>query len=357
MNELALFAGAGGGILGGTLLGWRTVCAVEFDPYAASVLIQRQDDGILPSFPIWDDVRTFDGNPWRGIIDVVSGGFPCQDISCAGKGAGLDGKKSGLWFEFERIIGEVRPRFAFVENSPMLTVRGIDDVLGGLASLGYNAEWGVLGADDAGAPHERKRIWIVAYTDNAGSSPEQVRSEQTRCSNSACSPGDMADTARFQPGRSEQRPERERVGQSGESSSLADPSVGRQSIGWSALRNTGYSDQCGQGMANTQSVGSGAGLCEIGSEQNWNQFADCGSNISEPDRTGCEEQRGTITNDSEYEAAQCGGWWLFEPDVGRVAHGVAARVDRLKAIGNGQVPAVAALAWRVLRRRIGPKKG
>jgi DNA (cytosine-5)-methyltransferase 1 len=162
MNELALFAGAGGGILGGQLLGWRTVCAVERDPYAASVLLARQNDGFLPAFPIWDDVRTFDGRPWRGIVDVVSGGFPCQDISAAGKGAGITGERSGLWAEMARIIGEVRPRYAFVENSPLLTSRGLDVVLGDLASMGYDARWGVLGAYHAGAPHKRDRIWIVA---------------------------------------------------------------------------------------------------------------------------------------------------------------------------------------------------
>ena len=90
MNELALFAGAGGGILGGHLLGWRTVCAVEWDAYAASVLVARQNDRCLPPFPIWDDVQTFDGRPWKGVIDVISGGFPCQDISSAGRGAGID---------------------------------------------------------------------------------------------------------------------------------------------------------------------------------------------------------------------------------------------------------------------------
>lgn len=89
VNELALFAGAGGGILGGCLLGWRTVCAVEWEPYPASVLCARQNDKILPPFPVWDDVRSFDGRPWRGIVDVVSGGFPCQDISVAGGGREL----------------------------------------------------------------------------------------------------------------------------------------------------------------------------------------------------------------------------------------------------------------------------
>lgn len=83
MNELHLFAGAGGGILCGILLGHSCVCAVEIEPYCRKVLLQRQRDGILPKFPIWDDVRTFDGKPWRGKVDVVCGGFPCQDISCA----------------------------------------------------------------------------------------------------------------------------------------------------------------------------------------------------------------------------------------------------------------------------------
>ena len=162
LRELALFAGAGGGILGGLLLGWRTVCAVECDAYAASVLVARQNDGILEPFPVWDDVRTFDGRAWRGRVDVVSGGFPCQDISAAGKGAGIEGERSGLWSEMARIIGEVRPRFAFVENSPVLTSRGLDRVLGDMAEMGFDAAWGVFRASDAGASHDRARVFISA---------------------------------------------------------------------------------------------------------------------------------------------------------------------------------------------------
>lgn len=166
MNELALFAGAGGGILAGHLLGWRTVCAVEIEDYPRRVLLQRQADGLLPRFPIWDDIRTFDGKPWRERVDVISGGFPCQDISIAGKGAGLDGERSGLWTEMARIIGEIRPSFVFVENSPMLTFRGLGTVLGDLSELGFNAKWGVIGADSVGFQHRRNRIWIVAYRDS-----------------------------------------------------------------------------------------------------------------------------------------------------------------------------------------------
>jgi DNA (cytosine-5)-methyltransferase 1 len=235
MNELALFAGAGGGILGGHLLGWRTVCAVEWEPYAASVLAQRQNDGFLQAFPIWDDVRTFDGRPWRGVVDVVSGGFPCQDVSASGKGTGLDGQRSGLWCEMARIVGEVRPRFVFVENSPLLVGRGLVRVLADLATMGFDARWGVVGACHAGAPHERERLWLVAHANGRDSEPE----------------------------------------------------IERQKTHWpQALRSAGW----------------------IGGSD----------------------------------------WWDTEPPVGRVADGVGARVDRLKAIGNGQVPHAAALAWYLM---------
>jgi DNA (cytosine-5)-methyltransferase 1 len=162
VNELALFAGAGGGILAGKLLGRRVIGAVEINSFCARRLMQRQNEGHLPPFAIWDDVRTFDGRPWSGLVDVVSGGFPCTDISSAGKKAGIDGEASGLWVEMARIVREVRPRFVEVENSPMLTARGLDRVLGDLASMGFDARWGVLGSDDLGADHGRQRIWIVA---------------------------------------------------------------------------------------------------------------------------------------------------------------------------------------------------
>ena len=111
------------------------------------------------------------GRPWRGHVDVISGGFPCQDISAAGKGAGIDGERSGLWSEFARIIGEVRPRFAFVENSPNLVTRGLDRVLGDLAALGGDAEYDVLGAHHLGAPHLRDRFWLVAHFADADREP------------------------------------------------------------------------------------------------------------------------------------------------------------------------------------------
>jgi DNA (cytosine-5)-methyltransferase 1 len=220
--------------LGGLLLGWRTVCAVEIDAYCRSVLLARQRDGLLEPFPIWDDVRTFDGKPWRGHVDVISGGFPCQDISSAVRGAGIDGERSGLWSEFSRIIREVGPRHVLVENSPMLIHRGIERVLGDLAAMGFAAQWGVLGACAAGAPHTRERVWIVA-----------------------------------------------------------DASAPRRSS-----RGT--------------------------------------------HRMGARSQR------LARPSAASGAWLEGSPSQFGVADGVAHRVDRLGAIGNGQVPAVVRLAWQTL---------
>lgn len=164
MNELHLFAGAGGGILGGMLLGHTPVCAVEIDEYCRKVLLQRQRDGILRRFPIWNDIKTFNGKPWKGRVDVVAGGWPCQDISIAkADGAGIGGKRSGLWTEMARIIREVEPRYVILENSPAITFRGLGTVLGDLAEMGMDARWGVLGAEHAGGDHARRRFWCVAY--------------------------------------------------------------------------------------------------------------------------------------------------------------------------------------------------
>lgn len=240
MNELALFAGAGGGVLGGHLLGWRTVCAVEIEDYPRRVLLQRQADGIIPRFPIWDDVCTFDGKPWRGRVDVISGGFPCQDISAAGRGAGLAGARSGLWSEMSRIIGEVRPSYVLVENSPMLVTRGLNRVLADLTSMGYDTKWGIVGADDAGALHQRKRIWILANSN-------QVRLQGNR---------------------------------------------------------------------------------KVGS------FAKTGNEWERPEPTKLRVFTNVWTNNA---GGVCGA-----------PNGVANRVDRFKAIGNGQVPAVVRLAWEIL---------
>jgi len=145
------------------MLGHQPVGAVEIDPFCRRVLQARQDDGSLPRFPIHDDIRTFDATTWQGRVDVVAGGFPCQDISLANhKATGLAGARSSLWHEMLRVVRECQPRYVFVENSPALRTRGLGTVLRGLADLGFDAEWGVLSAQAVGAPHIRKRLWLLA---------------------------------------------------------------------------------------------------------------------------------------------------------------------------------------------------
>lgn len=171
LRELALFAGAGGGILGGHLLGWRTVCAVEWEPYPASVLCARQNDGILPPFPIWDDVRTFDGKPWRGIVDVVSGGFPCQAYSSAASGKNV---ADDLWTEMRRIVADVAPRYVFAENVSRIAINGAAD---DLEEMGYRSRCVEISAADMGADHIRPRFWLCAHADVRGELRSSINAE------------------------------------------------------------------------------------------------------------------------------------------------------------------------------------
>ena len=257
-------------MLGSRLLGWDKVCAVEIDPYCREILLQRQKEGCLEKFPIWDDVKTFNGWPWRGKIDVVSGGFPCQDISPAGKGVGITGSRSGLVFEMLRIVAEVQPRFIFAENSPQLRTKGLGIILQQLAEMGYDARWGVLGAWHVGAPHRRDRLWVVASNANGSI---------------------LRDESRW--GSGEGWKNKDVTEQHGEKWDLANAEGERRERG----------RQPYQKMEKPQPSG-----------QSFNHFA-----------------------------------WPPEPNVGRVAYGVARRMDRLRAIGNGQFPRVVKLAWRVLK--------
>lgn len=154
----SLFSGIGGLELG---LEWagvgHTVWQVERDPFCRSVLERH-----WPNANRFDDVRTVGAHNLEP-VDVICGGFPCQDISYAGKGLGLSGERSGLWYEFARIVGEMGPQFVVVENVAALITRGIGDVLGTLSDLGYDAQWRAIRASDVGAPHRRERIFIVAY--------------------------------------------------------------------------------------------------------------------------------------------------------------------------------------------------
>lgn len=239
MRCLDLFSGIGGFAVGFHAAGIETAGFCEINPYARKVLAIR-----FPGIPIHDDIATLKGNQF-GPVEIVSGGFPCQDISAAGQGAGLSGSRSGLWWEMHRIISETKPRFVVIENSPVLRSKGLEDVLGGLNALGYDAEWHCVPAGAIGAPHRRDRIWIVANSNS-------IRSP----------PGD------------------------------------------------------------------------------WHK-AGGGDNTVWADQT--RERRNilhTLENSGSATPKILGQWWVTEPAVGRVAHGVSNRVDRLRCLGNAVVPAI-----------------
>jgi DNA (cytosine-5)-methyltransferase 1 len=264
---LSLFSGIGGLDLGVRLAvpEARTVCYVEREAYACAVLAARMQEGALAPAPIWSDVRTFDGLLWRGRVHCVAGGFPCTDISWAGKGLGLAGEHSGLWFEFVRILRETRPAVAFVENVAALARRGLDQVLWDLASLGFDAEWDVFKASDAGAPHRRERLFILAHADREGLRRQRVDVEP----------------------------------------------VGQE------LR-----DEAASGCDAERSRGSHVVAFPPGPDErsDWERYL-----VEHPH---------------------------LEPGVRRGADGLANRVERLRALGNGVVPQQAALAWAVLMGRL-----
>ena len=162
LKVLDLFSGIGGFSLGLERAGMETVAFCEIDPFCRKVLKKH-----WPDVPIYEDVRTLN-NEQVGPVDVICGGFPCQDISIAGKGAGIEGERSGLWSEYKRLIGELRPRRVVVENVSALLGRGLGRVLGDLAALGYDAEWHCIPATYVGARHIRDRVWIVAYPSSDG---------------------------------------------------------------------------------------------------------------------------------------------------------------------------------------------
>jgi DNA (cytosine-5)-methyltransferase 1 len=279
VNVLDLFSGIGGFSLGLERAGMRTVAFCEIDPFCQRVLAKH-----WPDVPVWGDIRTLTASSLADTIgmrklqseggeqnergrlgdcgvDLICGGFPCQDISVAGKGAGIEGSRSGLWSEYARVIGEVRPRYVIVENVAALLGRGLDRVLGDLAALGFDAEWHCIPASAVGAPHRRDRVWIVAYSKRGGFKERGI--EKLESVSVAPSREDVADS-------------------DGEGLSLSGP----ESIGANGI---------------------------IG---------------------------GRLLATSN--------WWSAEPDVGRVANGIPARVDRLRSLGNAVVPQIPEIIGRAI---------
>ena len=278
LKVLDLFAGIGGFSLGLERTGgFETIGFCELDKKAQAVLKKH-----WPEVPIYDDVTKLTKDDIHGTVDVITGGFPCQDISLAGKGAGLEGARSGLWWEYHRLIKELQPKWVIAENVSALRSRGLDQVLRSLSEIGYDAEWHCIPASAVGAPHRRDRVWIVAYRNvydrRDGSSTESSKREAW------------------------------------------------VELGGSSERQ--YEPNPSEAMANSSSEGL---------EGQWTRAISSGK--KKPMLT-------SISGTSRPNIAK--NFWAVEPNVGRVAHGVPKRVDRIKQLGNAVVPQIPELIGRVI---------
>lgn len=278
LRVLDLFSGIGGFSLGLERTGnFETAAFCEIDKAAQKVLKKH-----WPTVPIFEDVSTLSAKDLNGTIDVIVGGFPCQDISLAGKGAGLEGARSGLWFEFHRLIKEIKPKWVIAENVAALRSRGLDQVLRSLAEIGYDAEWHCIPASAVGAPHRRDRVWIVAYPQCHGFPAATVT-------------GGVEKTIRQEP--------------SGSDNSL----------------NV-------KGTSSVSATGANVADADI-----------FGTQVPVEGRHSSQQVLGGTSEAWRVAVGQC---WGVEPNVGRVADGIPNRAHRIKQLGNAVVPQIPELIGR-----------
>jgi DNA (cytosine-5)-methyltransferase 1 len=285
MQVGSLFSGIGGFDLAARWMGWHTKWYSEIEPYACRIMRQQ-----FPDSENLGDITTITNPP---PVDILCGGFPCQDISVAGKGEGITGNRSGLWKHYARLIGEVRPKWVVIENSPMLRSRGLGVVLQDLLALRYDAEWHCITAASVGAPHQRDRTFIVAYPHGQQEHPV-LRAGWGERSEASASEGTVdTDDA------------------SGSDGDARAPDVAHP-ISTVLEGHPGHGEDSGEQRR----------ICS-------EQIRPVG-----PSRLRCGEHTE--------------GRWSPEPTMGRVAHGVPHRVDRMRCLGNAVVPQVVLQIFRAI---------
>lgn len=333
---------------------------------SASLIAELSSQSTGQECPCYDDVRTLTAARLvaDGIrADLICGGFPCQDISVAGKGAGMAGARSGLWREFARLIGEVRPRYALVENVSALRTRGLGDVLGDLAALGYDCTWHCIGAAHIGAPHIRDRIWIVAHAQRDELRDEPRRRNGPRGPDTSefgdnGAEGNVADATSSrhqsgQPGASgkirheARRQEPERLG-----GDVADTDRGRREGEWLAEHSAvegspgGEPDRCGaSGRRHGPTLGHSGGEGRSHAESSSTDAAPPGRRVPSPASPWeSEPTMGELVNGISGRLVR------FD---GRTASDVPERVAKLRALGNSLVPQIPEMIGRAIMRREG----
>lgn len=423
---LSLCAGVGGLDLGVRLAepAARTVCFVEIEAYACAILAARMAENALDPAPVWTNLRTFDGKPWRGTVDCITAGYPCQPFSVAGKQRGAEDPRH-LWPDVFRVVREIRPAFCFFENVGGHLRLGFEQVHDDLRSVGYRVKAGLFTAQEVGTPHKRERLFILAYAQSArdereagnipaahgGSDGSLFRfaddaSEfvadgacllgQRPCPKRDCSGqseekaggigGLLADTnsAGFQEARPELQPVRSGREQlpvgnaeyNGSSATTLGGSDGKNAGANRSARGTDTPQQsagtdCLANAACAENIVRESGTldCAKAGGTSFNTAAgDGGIDVANCDDTGCQEQCGAEPVRAQYQAFECrsdlalfppgpdGDWngipQSLEPAICRMADGLAHRVDRIRACGNGVVPLAAAYAWRTLMARV-----
>lgn len=331
VRALHLCSGYGGFELALRPFGVSTVAHVERDAHAAAVVVARMADEALDQAPVWDDLSTFDGRPWRGRVDLVTAGFPCQPFSSAGQRGGVDDDR-WLWPDIERIVAEVGPRFVVVENVPELVRHGLPEVLCGLARLGFDAEWGLFAASDVGAPHRRQRLWLLAYADRGG----LQELGQLAGSLGAWMAGDVDGSGRADVGDASGARRRQDAGRS----------PGDEGTHGRGTHRTDLVERAGEDVADAACI-----------------------RQREQDREACAIARHHARLDARWRGFpprpdDTDGWaaWIAgggpEPQVRRSPDGATGRMvrpvglaDRLHLLGNGLVPQCATEAIRQLAER------
>lgn len=294
LNGLDLFSGIAGNTIG--LRDYvKTIAYCEADRHAQSVLLSRMASDDVERAPIWDDITSLRGSMLPK-IDIIIGGFPCQDISVAGTGKGLAGERSGLFFEVVRLVKEIKPPFVFLENVPAIRTRGLLEVANAFTEIRYDCRWMCITAASVGAPHKRERWFLLAHTrhDRFG---ELLQPLEKCGSEKAANP------------RS-----------NGKAQLVADTNSERLEGQWKEPIRT-------ESKFNDSSHG-------------------CSKNVADTNsKRGRSKPRKEQDRSSKIDN---GGWWAVEPSVGRVANGVPLRVERIKRLGNAVVPIQARQAFLTL---------
>lgn len=362
LRALSLCSGIGGLDLGVKRAlgdGVRTVCYVEREAYAAAVLVARMAESALDAAPVWDDLDTFDARAWRGAVDIVVAGFPCQPWSVAGSRLGTEDER-WLWPRIAEIIGDVGPRYAFLENVPgLVNGRGLGAVLGGLADLGFDAEWTTLRASDVGAPHRRERLFILAHGRRVGTDGIQpltvtgVRVPPRARGNG----GSMADATDIGLNGGRERSGSAVIAYARELGTGATlPESGRDMGDPHLPRLQGRERPHGQGPDELPAWPPGPEERDrwAGILARWPELAPAVGNAVRGRRAGPRDAIRRLGADAGAgPAGEPGGGGEAESGLRGVADGSAYRVDRLRALGNAVVPAQAERALRLLLDRLG----